>query len=160
MTSRIYLAGPITGLSSRDARFGWRGDVIEALENTDIECLSPMRHKDHLRGVSELSAMGDPSSVMSCPRGLTTRDRMDVLRSDMLFVNFLGAEKISAGTMIEFGWADMARKPIVCCMEEDNTHLHAMVDELIGFNCRTLEEAIEITKAIIVPARRRSALAR
>jgi hypothetical protein len=50
---------------------------------------------------------------MSKPKGLTTRDRWDAMRCDVLLVNLLGATKVSIGTVLEFGWADAMDIPIV-----------------------------------------------
>ena len=149
--SKIYLCGQITGLSGQDARYGWRKEVADALADTDIECLSPMRFKDNLMGVSSLSALGDPDSVMSNAKAITTRDRFDVQRSDILFCNVMGMDRISAGSMIEFGWADAFRVPILCCIEPDGTnpHEHAMAQDLIGWRCASLGEGIGVIRKVL-----------
>lgn len=149
MKKYVYLCGQITGLSYQEARYGWRQQVVEAMADTDAICLSPMRAKAHLSDRTELSKWGDPDSVLSCPRGLTTRDRFDVQRSQVLFANFMHMGKISVGSMIEFGWADALRIPILCCMEEGNLHEHAMVADLIGWRCTSLEEGIEVLQAVM-----------
>lgn len=149
--SLIYLCGQITGLSGHEARSGWRQKVYEALEDTDITCLSPMRHKTHLDHVKTLSEHGDPTSVVSTGKAITTRDRFDVMRADLLFCNLIGMDRVSLGSMIEFGWADASGVPILCCVEPGNPHDHAMFNELIGWRCSSLEEGIEVCKAILVP---------
>lgn len=149
--SSIYLCGQITGLSGKQARYGWREIVYKALANTDIECLSPMRHKSHLDNVQSLSPLGNPGSVMSCAKGITTRDRFDVMRSDMLFCNLWGMTRASIGCMIEFGWADAFRVPILLIMEEGGEHEHGMVQDLVGWRCSSLEEGIEVTRRILTP---------
>ena len=150
---RIYLSGPITGLSYREARHGWREVAAQMITNSmpgEVEILSPMRAKRHLADHHDLSPMGDPNSILSCPRGITTRDRYDTMRCDLMLVNLLGAERISIGTMIEFGWADAARVPIVCAIEPmGNLHEHAISSDLIGFRCPTLEEAALVAIAIL-----------
>ncbi len=146
----VYLCGQITGLSYSEARYGWREQVVKELIGTDITPLSPMRAKNHLEAVQELSQWGDPSSVLSCPRGLTTRDRFDVNRSQILFANLLGMDRVSIGSMIEFGWADAQRIPILCVMEQDNPHQHAMVMDLVGWQCSSLKEGIAVLKAVLM----------
>ena len=147
----MYLCGPITGLSSEEARHGWRAEVARELMGV-VECLSPMRHYDHLQAVVELSQFGNPQNVLTSPRGLTTRDRFDTMRSDLLFCNLLYAKRVSVGSMLELGWADAARIPILVVMEESgNLHDHAMVNELTGFRCSTLAEGVEVAKAILTP---------
>ena len=148
MSKKIYLCGQITGLSYEEARFGWREQVHTLLTPLGITCWSPLRGFDHLEHVTEWSHMGEGGHVMSTPRGLTSRDRFDVHRSDLIFCNLIGMEKISVGSMLEFGWADALNIPILCCMEEGNIHEHAMVCDLINWRCTTLEEGIEVARRI------------
>ena len=146
----VYLCGQITGATYDEARYGWRAKVTDHLHLfPNIQCLSPMRAKVKCGSDAEsLSHMGDADSIMSCPRGITTRDRWDVRRSSLIFAN-LDMDKISVGSMIEFGWADAWRIPIIAVMPEGNMHEHGIVNELIGFRVQTIEEGMEVAKAIL-----------
>ena len=96
--------------------------------------------------------LGSGLNVLSTPRGITERDRFDTLRSDLIFCNLLGTNKISAGSMIEFGWADALRIPIILCMEEEgNVHDHAMVRAMASWIVPTLEEGIMVARAVLTP---------
>jgi hypothetical protein len=54
--------------------------------------------------------------------------------------------------MIEIGWCDSTRTPLILCMEpEGNVHQHAMVVELADFIVPTVEAGIEIVKTILIP---------
>ncbi len=88
-------------------------------------------------------------SPLSGPRGIMTRDRFDATRCDVLFVNMLGATKVSVGTVMEIAWADLKRTPIVLCMEPGNIHEHAMLAEATGFRCGSIAEGLHVTKAIL-----------
>jgi len=146
----VYLCGQITEASYNEARYGWRADVVHACEDLPIRFLSPMRGKDHLEGVRTLSPMGDPDHALSTPMAITTRDRLDVIRSTLIFANLLGMTHQSIGCPIEFGWADAYRKPIICCIEpEGNIHEHAMLSTLIGWRCETLESGIAVLRAVL-----------
>ena len=145
---RVYLAGPITGLT-----FGgctdWREYAQKDLATAGISGISPMRAKDYLRSES---IVGDSyeNTVLSCGKGITTRDRWDTMNADLVLVNLLGAERVSIGTMIEFGWADAARNPVITVMEkEGNVHDHSMQREITGFRVETLEEGLNVAKAIL-----------
>jgi nucleoside 2-deoxyribosyltransferase len=152
MNRSVYLCGPITGLTFNEAKYGWRAQVHAALTPFGIECLSPMRSKegDHFTDAQQksLSPMGSNIDVMSTPRGLTSRDRFDTLRCGLLFCNVVGATKISAGSMIELGWADGKHTPILLVMEKGNIHEHAMVVDLASWIVPTTEEGIEVAKAV------------
>lgn len=146
---RVYLAGPITGLT-----FGgctdWREYAQKQLSVAGITGVSPMRAKENLKAYGEL--IGDEyfDEVLSCGKGITARDRWDTMNSDLVLVNLLGAGKVSIGTMIEYGWADAARNPIITVIEkEGNVHDHAIQREITGFRVATLDEGLNVAKAIL-----------
>ena len=145
-TYRLYLAGPITGCSYAGCT-DWRKGFAAALDGYNIECLDPMRGKAYL--AAEECIGNDYAMVLSCSRGIITRDRFDCTRCNLLVVNFLGAEKVSIGTVMEIAWADLYRIPIIIVMEDGNIHEHAMLSEACGFRVTTVNEALLIAKAIL-----------
>ena len=151
---KVYLAGPIAGLNYNEAT-EWRECVKQKLESVGIQAFSPMRAKKYLENVDSFSTDGDVYknlSVLSSNRGITTRDRYDCTTADLVIVYLLGAQQRSIGTIMEIAWADMNRIPIVLVMEEEgNIHEHGMILECVGFRCTTLDEALTITKAILLP---------
>lgn len=144
----VYLAGPISGLDYNGCN-SWREYALKQLEDLGISGISPMRYKNYL---SEEKVISDEyNTALSCSRGLTTRDRFDSTRCDVFLANLLKAKNVSIGTMIEYGWADLARKPIITVIEKKgNVHDHSIVRELTGFRVETLEEGLHIAKAILV----------
>lgn len=152
MLRRVYLAGPISGCDYNTAT-DWREETAIELAKYGIQGMSPMRCKSYLSDLADLGVEDvHEMNVCSTPRGIMTRDRYDCTNCDVLLVNFLGAERVSIGTVMEIAWADLCRTPIVVAMEEDNIHKHAMVNEAIGFQTPTLAEAVEIVKGILVGA--------
>lgn len=161
MSKTVYLAGPITGLSYEGCT-DWREYAIKSLQHAGITGLSPMRAKDYLQSEN---IVGDSyeNTVLSCSRGITTRDRWDTTRCDVVLANFLGAERVSIGTVMELAWADAARTPIIVVMEPTveandglkpsvgNVHEHSMIREVTGFRVETLEEGLNVAKAILTP---------
>lgn len=148
----MYLAGPITGLSYKGA-VDWREYARNELDKFGINAFSPMRGKIYLEKFKDLSGAADAYSArpLSTEKGITTRDRFDATRVDVVLANLLGANRVSIGTMIEFGWADAHRRPIVAVMEPGNIHDHAMVREMAGFIVPNLDEALLVTRAILLP---------
>lgn len=143
-----YLAGPISGLEFDQAQ-DWRAIAARRLADHGIIGLSPLRAKEYLRGTGVLPVDGF-TQPLSTSKGITTRDRFDCTRSDAVLVNLVGARAVSIGTMIELGWADSARNPVILAMEpEGNPHAHAMVREIAGFVVPTVEEAVELAIAIL-----------
>ena len=74
------------------------------------------------------------------------------MRCDALLVNLLGAKKVSIGSVLEIGWADAFRKPIILAIEkEGNPHDHAELKEVANFIVDNLDEAIELAIKILLP---------
>lgn len=150
----VYLAGPITGLSFAGCT-DWRKFAITELARASINGFSPMRAKDSLAQIPRLSGTGEEYAhltVFATQRGVMTRDRYDCTRCDVLLVNLLGAKTVSIGTVMEIAWADGKRIPIVCAIEaEGNCHEHMMIREALGYRVPTLEEALNVVKAILLP---------
>lgn len=145
MSYKVYLCGPITGKLYNDT-MEWRQYVSDRVIDTVIP-LSPMRGKSYLEGVTPIGDTYE-NTLMSSARGITTRDRFDTLRCDLLFANLLGAERVSIGSMIELGWADSRRTPIIVVMEKDNIHQHGMVREIANWVVPTIDEGIEVVNKI------------
>lgn len=76
----------------------------------------------------------------------------------MVFFDFVNCAVASVGSCIELGWADAYRNPIVTVMDlavdgalRANPHDHAMVRAVSGYIVPTLDEGIEIVRAILLP---------
>jgi nucleoside 2-deoxyribosyltransferase len=146
---KVYLAGPISGLTFGESA-DWRVDVQQQLAAAGIDAYSPLRAKDYLdsEGVLEGAYEQHP---LSSAKGILTRDRWDVQTSDLVLVNLVGTERISIGTVMEIAYADAKRTPVVLAMEPGNAHMHPMLEQASGFIVNTLEEAVAVTKAILLP---------
>lgn len=147
----VYLAGPITGLSFQGCT-DWREYATKELAKAGIRGLSPMRAKHYLAHLQSISGTGEEYAelgVLSTQKSVAARDRFDTRTADLVLMNLLGAEKVSIGTMIEAGWADAFRVPIVLVIEPTNIHHHMMLREIAGFVVPTLDEALHTVKAIL-----------
>lgn len=143
----VYLAGPIRGLTVEEAS-DWRDTMTYQLERVGIRALSPMRYKAFL--LHEGPILNEyPDHPMGTAKGITTRDRFDVMRCDAVFANLLG-DRPSVGTMIELGWADAYRKPIVAMWRDADPADHPMVRELVGYRVASFAEACEVLAALLV----------
>jgi nucleoside 2-deoxyribosyltransferase len=148
MTKRVYLAGPITGLSYADGQ-DWRDYAIKELESWDIEGLSPLRGKDYLAAFETIDKqhIGRTDWPLSLPQGIVGRDRNDVKTSDLILVNFADAKKVSIGTCMEIAWADAFRVPVL--MVRGEVHDHEFINQLVAWSVDTLEEALTLVPAIL-----------
>lgn len=147
MNHSVYLAGPITGLSY-DGACDWRLAAIDYLGRREIAGLSPMRGKSFLSNVKDI-----PAHVVggrfSSPQSITSRDRWDCQRADLVIMNLLKADRVSIGTCVEMGWCDMARTPVILVMEENGMHEHPILSTLAAFRTDNLDEALEMAVIIL-----------
>lgn len=142
----LFLAGPLTGISYGDA-LDWR-TYVESRLPPDVVAYSALRGKEY---VAKEAVLKDayPDHLLSTPQGTITRDRFDVSRCDALFVNFLKADRVSIGTIMEMAWADAWRIPIILAMENGNIHDHAFVRQVAAFITDDLDEAIRTAVNVV-----------
>ncbi len=145
----VYLAGPISGLSYQQALAGWRLSAEALLAMRGIKSINPMRFKDRLAGEVSICEIGYSGSQNNS-KAIVTRDRNDIIRCDAVLMYLLCADTVSKGTMVELGWADVLRKPVVVVMEpEGNIHDHSFVREIAGWVVPTLDEAVDILNGVL-----------
>lgn len=161
---RIYLAGPITGLSYGEARHGWREefDAMMRASHPDIECFSPMRAKNFLEKASKIAGTADSygkDSPFGQAQGILARDHNDVHSCDVMVANFLDAKIGSLGTAAEFGFAHAYRKPIVMIIEpaaadytkNTNPHHHVFLTTMASYLVHDLEAARDVVASLLTP---------
>ena len=118
----IYLAGPITGLDWKSAT-EWRKDLIERFKDASTGKinyigLSPLRGKEYLEKEDDIKNRYDKHKMLTA-KAITDRDINDIRRSNLVIVNFIGAKKISIGTVLEIGAAKALNIPIILIMEDE-----------------------------------------
>lgn len=122
----------------------WREHVTEGLQDV-CECLSPLRGEKLSNGV--YSATATDSSVFNSQNAIIGRDRSDCCNSDLIFMNLLGAKKVSIGTMVELAWADACRKPVIVCMEaKGNPHDSLYARGLATYLVQDLDSGISVAR--------------
>jgi nucleoside 2-deoxyribosyltransferase len=157
-TYKAYLAGPIAGLNYKQAVM-WREAARTELLLSGIHAYSPMRNKHYLSDVKQFSKQPrndenpyNSDNPLSTVKGITVRDRFDCETSDLVLINLLGSTTVSIGTMLEIGWASAKNIPIILVMEDEgNPHDHGMVNQVCGFRVNNLEDAIILTRQILLP---------
>lgn len=167
---KVYLSGPITGLTY-DEGDNWRQAVTYHLEHdfdargtiphsipgvmlsrSNVQCLNPLRAHEFLRRLGKLdddNYLKEPESFLVTDEFIGTRDWWDTTRADAIFVNFLGAKRVSIGTVLEIGMAHAARVPVITVMEpKGNVHDHCMVRNYTTLRFDDLDKAVLATKAM------------
>lgn len=153
---KVYLAGPISGLSYAESALGWRDQFSSYMTDTalrEIELFSPMRGKGFLedRGILEGGYDDNPLATLS---GIVCRDGNDVNTCDVMVACFLEAAEgvASLGTAIEFGWCDAYRKPIIMVAKPGDIHrAHPMLAQMSGYIVDDLKTAAALVEHILLP---------
>lgn len=149
----IYLSGPITGLTYKQARHGWRQQVAENLQDYGIKVLSPMRHEGHLaelerKQISEKN-LESVNHFFSQPKMIVAKDLLDIDMSDLVLANFQGFKKISQGSIAEIGYAYGKGKPIITVMEDNNVHNSVFIREMSDAVLDNMDDAINVIKSLM-----------
>src|SRR5688572_1825858 len=122
MKPRIYLCGPITGLSYGEARNGWRREFATYVDDNLIDLYSPMRQEGHLAEVQSIEHK-PYDGVLSQSRAIVAKDLLDIRRADLIVANFVGAKDHSVGSICEVAWSYLLDKPVISIMEPSgNVH--------------------------------------
>ncbi len=151
MAKRVYLAGPISGLTY-DQGNEWRKEAFEYFKMLGIEAYSPMRAKEYLRKEGVLTG-AYTDGLFSSARNIMTRDFDDCTKADLVLCYLLGYPKVSIGSVMEIAWCYGFRVPLVVVMEKTgNPHDgHPMIAESIGFRVDTLHDALYVSSKILLP---------
>lgn len=154
--SKVYLSGPITGLTYEDARYSWRLEVQQALLGTSAKVLSPMRHEGHLAEMK--TAMSEEAlkkfqqtnnHFFSQHKMIVAKDFLDIDESTIVLTNFLGAKTISKGTIAELGYAYAKGKTIITVMEDGNVNDGPFTREMSDTVLDNLGDAIIVVKSLL-----------
>lgn len=145
MGARVYLCGPITGISYKGA-VDWRNYAAERLRDAGFMPLSPMRGKAFLEKETCIrdSYAGEESATK---HSIFNRDKFDCVRSELLLMNLAGAKQVSVGSVMELAWSHMAGNFCVVVMEDGNPHVHAFVREAAAVVFGDLDEALDYITA-------------
>lgn len=147
MKHYVYLAGPITGLTF-DGASDWREQFAKRMNSDRVECLSPLRGKEFLRGAGVLHS-GTYNGSLTTGKAITRRDFFDCTRSSVVFINLKDAKRVSIGTVMEIAWAFQKQIPTVVVMEPGNIHNHVMINESITYAVETIEEGEDILRLLL-----------
>lgn len=147
MSKTVYLAGPITGKSYEEAT-RWRTELEVGLA-PGIRAASPLRGKEYLAGETDLAhTYPVPLSTESAIVG---RDFFDVSKCDLVCMNLLDAEVISIGSVVEVGWADALRTPVLLMMEDGNPHDHPFIRRAAAWRVTCIQDALTVINSTLAP---------
>lgn len=139
---RIYLAGPMTGLTWDQAN-EWRLKVAAELKPHGIECYSPMRW-DHRLNSNCIDYAHDIPEILR-------RDFYDVMQSDLIYADFTvcSSDIVSFGTVSEVAWGYALRKPTVMVAPKSSIYHHPWMLEMADYVRHTMEDGINTVRILL-----------
>lgn len=151
MKPTIYLGGPMSGLTWRDA-LEWRRTVEDKL-HSQWRLISPVKQQvgQDLDEIITVQSQDDNKLLLHhTATGVTSQDEFYIDQSDWLLCYFLNAQRVSIGTIWEIGYAWGKGKKILSVVEKGSIHDHPFVRRRSHVFTPNLSEAIEFFKAIAV----------
>jgi len=147
---KVYLAGPIAGLTFDEGQ-GWRTRAAADLGRDGIHCYSPLRGKKGYLAEAGVLGNGAYPSPLATDAAVMGRDFFDCRRADCLLVHLAGARTASLGTAMELAWAFQWHKPVIATWDDGGAHDHPMVRQAVTHRAQTLEEAVALVRAVLLP---------
>ena len=144
---KIYCVKPISGETGL-AVFNYYDRIRKTLMDIGYHVLTPLYGKGELRTELEFKSHGYDNNPLTTNHAIFGRDKFFVQQSDILFANFLGASRVSIGSIMEIAIGHMLGKQIVIVMEKDNIHMHCFVLEAATIIFETEESAIKYLREI------------
>jgi len=144
----IYCVHPISGCSADDV-FSYYDDTKKQLTEYGFDVFVPMYGKSTLRTELEFKAEGYKDNPITTNHAIFGRDKWMVMQSDILYANFLGATRVSIGSMFELAWGSNNNKQVIVVMEKENIHRHAFVLEAATIIFETTEEAQDYLQQLV-----------
>lgn len=119
-TRRVYLLGPISGLSYEEAT-QWRKDVRDELDylyDGKIKTMSPMSHKESLQYETEIK-LHYADNLYSNAKSVFMRDVAMVRNADLILGDLTHMNTGSIGSFMELGIAYERNIPIILVIPPD-----------------------------------------
>jgi nucleoside 2-deoxyribosyltransferase len=152
MMNKVYLSGPITGLTYQQARYTWREEFANMVA-PNVIVLSPMRHEGHLAEMGKTGIRPDnlPTHLFSHPKMIVAKDFLDIDESTIVVVNLLGATAVSQGTLVEYGYAYAKGKTIITISDNEaaNPHNSPFIPVVSNVMVETLRDAALIVNSFL-----------
>jgi nucleoside 2-deoxyribosyltransferase len=153
MKPTLYLAGPMSGLTWRQA-LEWRKQATDVL-HTQWRIINPVRHQvptERLDEIIPCSTQHNNKHVALhlTATGIASQDEFYIDQSDWIFCNFLDAVKPTFGSVWELGYAWGRRKHILSVIEPGSMHDHPFIRRRSHVFTPSLEDAIQYFVTIAV----------
>lgn len=150
----IYLVRPISGCSFEQV-INYYEETTEILNEVGNQTLHAMMGKHTFKDEDGNPKMGwfrasDYEDPVSTDRAIIGRDRWMTKKADIIYANFLDAERVSIGSVMELAWAFDYSKHVVLTMQKSTIHDHAFIkqcaDVIFPSHQESLDYLIQLTR--------------
>ncbi len=143
----VYLAGPMTGVRLQKA-MAWRQYVKERLPSC-FKTRNPLLSEQQVEGNAKIPKEIE-TGIFGKGKAFTRKDKNDVRRASLVFINFIGATEVSIGTICELAWAYLFGVPTVVVIDRKNVHWHPFIIEMADVIVDNLDDGINAVKALLL----------
>ncbi len=144
MKRTVYLAGPIAGLTVKEAKDWWTY-VKSRLAKHNIMGVSPLRYepKTDERGVysGALDLTDDDGGW-----AIGAKNEFDTRNCDMILAYLpfiLHRAMPSVGTIVEIAWGKALNKPVMIVAEDPYLQNHPVLQHCVSWSLTNLDDAVD-----------------
>tara|TARA_Y100000310_G_C20631056_1_gene788660 strand:+ start:975 stop:1454 length:480 start_codon:yes stop_codon:yes gene_type:complete len=141
----VYLAGPITGCTKKEAN-NWREDFNNKL-NSNIIGVSPLRCEP-IEGEYYTSSN---DIKFGTAKAINGKNYYDTLNCDLVLAYLpkkLNNKRPSYGTVIEIGWAIGMRKPIIVVTDDKYFSEHPLIKSNVAWVLDNFDDALIVINGL------------
>lgn len=138
---KVYLAGPIAGLTDGQAR-GWRDEVSETLGYHGIKGISPLRCEPPAKDKYDDATLLNKAFCSE----ILAKNTFDVRNIDLTLAYLplpSGGNRHSYGTMWEVGATRILGKPVVIVSDDPIIQTHPLFGGTVDWVYTNLNEAVD-----------------
>ncbi len=143
---KIYYARPISGCSPQTVLDGYK-NAARLFDGATV--LTAHTCNVPLRFVRDKFPSGARFHPGTSDHAIVKRDYWMVNQADLVYVDLMGAERVSIGCMMELAWAHQLGKHTVVALEKDNIHDHVFVLETADMRFTSEGQAIKYVQDMI-----------
>jgi nucleoside 2-deoxyribosyltransferase len=148
VTPKIYLAGPINGLTPTEAN-EWKQEVTCGIHDL-FDFRDPMRNKSRISPNEVILGEYRHLGPLYTPAGIVARDRNDVKTCDAIVGYFHPCHPEHFGLAVEIGWATAWEKPVILYIPQllDHHRYHPFITGQPIIVANTADEVQDVLKSL------------
>jgi nucleoside 2-deoxyribosyltransferase len=124
----VYCVRPMTGWSLAEIK-KYYIKLAQRLHGMGYRVYHPLLCREEVDSSRIITPRGSTKLPHITDRAIFSRDKWMVREADIVYANFIGAEKASIGSCFEIAWAHILGKHVIIVMDKNNPHRHTFMLE-------------------------------